>query len=175
MCALPMLLRAETADGNGGRAAPHWQAVRVQTACEAMGDEFCLGRYGFAVRNDGAWLAGPSPAGRRVEGHITPEELRRLERLAARFSTAGALQVRLEAARTLPGVKDQVDIEFGPDQVVRVYDLGGPDRKIRYRGTWEQATQLHGETHKLLARYYPTPFPSGEAPGPNDRQDKHRG
>jgi hypothetical protein len=160
-----MLMQAATADGNGGRAAPHWQAVRVQTACEAMSDEFCLGRYGFAVRNDGAWLAGPSPAGRRLEGHITPEELRRLDRLAMRFSTAGALQVRQEAPRTLPGVKDQIDIEFGPGEVVRVYDLGGPDRKVRYRGTWEQATRLHAETRKLLARYYPTPFPSGENAG----------
>jgi hypothetical protein len=136
----------------------HWQRLLVQTACEAMHDDHCLGRYGFAVRSDGSYLAGPSPAGRRVEGRITPDELARLDHLADAFSAAGAAQ-ELDSGPTLPGIKDQLDVEFDGGAAIRVYELGGPGRKIRYRGAWADATRLHAELRKLLERYYPTPFP----------------
>src|ERR1700738_3397857 len=80
----PMKIRSAAS----AMASAAWLEVREQTACEAMQDDYCLGRYGFAIKHDGTFIAGPSPQGKKVEGRIRQDELRRLRQLIARFSKA---------------------------------------------------------------------------------------
>ena len=55
-----------------------WLEAKEQTACEAMQNDYCLGHFGFTIKRDGAFIAGPSTLGRKKEGRIKPHELQRL-------------------------------------------------------------------------------------------------
>ena len=157
---LPMLGQPSALlDTSSGGPSSHWRQVSVQTACEAMQDDYCLGRYGFSVRSDGAYAAGPSPGGRKVVGRIKPDELKRLHQLMAKFSAKSPVQDRTPEQPAVPGIRDQIDIEFAGGNTVRAYELGGSARKIRHRGAWDDAKRLHDVVHKLLVHYYPNPFP----------------
>ena len=48
-----------------------WLEVSERTACEAMQDEYCVGRYGFAIRRGGTLVAGGSGGSRTIEGKLT--------------------------------------------------------------------------------------------------------
>ena len=157
---LPMLGQPSALlDTNSGGPSSHWRQVRVQTACEAMQDDYCLGRYGFIVQSDGEYTAGPSPNGRKVEGRIKPDELQRLHQLMGKFSVDSPVQDRTPEQPTVPGIKDQIDIEFAGWNTVRAYEVGGAGRKILHSGAWDDARRLHDLVHHLLAHYYPHPFP----------------
>jgi hypothetical protein len=148
-------------DGSSGmRPATTWLQVREQTTCEAMQDDHCLGRYGFTVEASGRFIAGPSDRGSKVEGTIEPAELQRIASLAGRFSPQLGPGQKNCSLRTLPGIRDQVDIAFSDGAVVRTYDLGGTPGKLCYIGAWSQAQRLHDVLHKLMSRYYPVPFPA---------------
>jgi hypothetical protein len=136
-----------------------WLEVREQTACEAMQDDYCLGRYGLTIKHDGTFMAGPSDRGSKVEGQLERRELRSLRSLIDQFSTTLPSEENNCDSGGLPGIKDRVDITFSGEQVVQMYDLGGSVGKICYVGTWDQAHKLHDYLHKLMTRYYPVPFP----------------
>ena len=48
----PLALREEASDA----ASPLWLEISERTTCEAMQDDYCLGRYGFTIRHDGKFL-----------------------------------------------------------------------------------------------------------------------
>jgi len=156
----PVLQQSALLDTNSGGPSPPWRHVRVQTACEAMQDDYCLGRYGFIVESNGAYAAGPSPSGRKVEGRLKSAELQHLHQLMSKFSGETSLQERIQEQPAVPGIRDQIDIKFASGSTVRAYEVGGPARKIRHGGAWEDARRLHDYVHKLLSYYYPKPFPS---------------
>jgi len=137
-----------------------WIEVREQTTCEAMRDDYCLGRYGFTIKDDGTFIAGPSPQGSQVQGRTKPQELRRLGKLMSQLSPILARGERTCEPGGLPGIKDQVDVTFAGGSVVRAYDSGGLVGKICHVGAWEDVHRLHDYLHKLMTRYYPLPFPA---------------
>lgn len=136
-----------------------WLEVREQTACEAMQDDYCLGRYGFTIKHDGTFIAGPSGRGRKAEGQLERRELRRLRKLIGQFSTTLSTGENNCASGALPGIKDHVDITFSGGEVVQMYDLGGSVGKVCYVGTLDQVRKLHEYLRMLMTRYYPVPFP----------------
>jgi hypothetical protein len=136
-----------------------WLEVREQTTCEAMQDDYCVGRRGFTIRNDGAFTVGPSDRGTTANGQIRATELKRLQELLAEVSSSLAVQSKTCRSGGLPGVKDQVDITFGNGAVVRVYDLGGRIGMICYAGSWHWVHNFHEFLHGLMVHYYPVPFP----------------
>jgi hypothetical protein len=136
-----------------------WLEVREQTTCEAMQDDYCLGRFGFTIRQDGTFMAGPSARGRKVEGRIARHELRRLRELIGRLSWGLSSGEKICEPGALPGIRDQVDITFAGGSVARVYDLGGSVGKICHLGARSRALALHAYLRKLMTRYYPVPFP----------------
>jgi hypothetical protein len=142
-----------------GAMSGNWLQVREQTTCEAMQDESCLGRYGFAIHRDGTFLAGPSGEGGNAEGRIKPRELQQLEALMRRIlpdAPGGQIPCKIGGP---PGIRDQLDVTFMGESVVRIYDLGGSVGKLCYRGSRHDVERLHQYVHKLMTRYYPIPFP----------------
>src|SRR5205807_2728363 len=93
-------------------ASATWSEVREQTACEAMQDDYCLGRYGFTIKQDGTFIAGPSDRGSKTEGRLERQELRRLREFIAQLSTKLPSGEQNCDPGGLPGIKDQVDITF---------------------------------------------------------------
>jgi hypothetical protein len=155
MPAPPLARAAATLSGS----PDSWVVVRQQTHCEAMQDKYCRGRYGFTIEPDGAFVAGPTPAGDSIRGKIGREELRRLRELIDRVAPS------LTSAETscrpggVPGVRDQVEITLAAGHTVLIYDLGGHVGMLCHAGEWDGVRALHDHLQKLLERYYPMPFP----------------
>ncbi|HEX7156970.1 MAG TPA: hypothetical protein VF229_07120, partial [Burkholderiaceae bacterium] len=147
------------ADGGAGGPAPSWLEVRQATACEAMRDEYCLGRYGFTVRRDGTFVAGPSDKGVEVSGRITDQEANALRALLDGLSAQALAREDSLQQRSLPGVRDQLDIRFADGSVIRAYDLGAAPNRVRFRGEWASSRRLHDFIAGLMQTYYPIPFP----------------
>ena len=149
----------EIRGGTPTMASAAWLEVREQTACEAMQDDYCLGRYGFTIRHDGTFIAGPSGRGSKAEGQLKRQELRKFRELIGKLSAALPSEEKNCDPGGLPGIKDQVDITFSDGQVARVYDLGGSVGKVCYIGTRDRVRHLHEYLRNLITRYYPVPFP----------------
>jgi hypothetical protein len=138
--------------------AAAWLKVSETAACEAMQDDYCLGRYGFTINNDGTFVAGPSGQGRKKEGRIRKKELRQLRELIRQMGLSASDKERSCDKGGLPGIKDQIDLTFTTGSVIRIYDLGGSVGEICYIGHREKVDRMHKYLHKLMSRYYPVPF-----------------
>jgi hypothetical protein len=136
-----------------------WLQVSERVACEAMLDDYCLGRYGFTINSDGTFVAGPSGEGRKIEGRIRQQELQQLGALIHQLPASASNEDRRRTKGGLPGIKDQIDLTFASRSAVRIYDLGGSVGEICYIGRWDNVDRLHQYLHKLMTRYYPVPFP----------------
>jgi hypothetical protein len=139
--------------------AAAWLKVSERAACEAMQDDYCLGRYGFTVNSDGTFVAGPSGEGRKIEGRIRQQELQQLGALIRQLRASASKEERRCIKGGLPGIKDQIDLTVASGSAVRIYDLGGSVGEICYIGRWDNVNRLHRYLHKLMTRYYPVPFP----------------
>jgi hypothetical protein len=139
--------------------AAAWLQVSERVACEAMLDDYCLGRYGFTINSDGTFVAGPSGEGRKIEGRIRQQELQQLGALIHQLSASASNEERRRTKGGLPGIKDQIDLTFASRSAVRIYDLGGSVGEISYIGRWDNVHGLHQYLYKLMTRYYPVPFP----------------
>ena len=140
--------------------APAWLELRQHNACEAMKDQYCLGRFGFAIKPDGSFITGPSGSGRRVKGRLGRAELRRLNILIA--STAATIavgQTQCEAGG-LVGIRDQLDIDFKNGPPVQLYNLGGKVGTLCVSGAKDRVDKLHSYVRVLMTRYYRVPFPA---------------
>jgi hypothetical protein len=139
-------------------ASPAWLELRQNNVCEVVQDEYCLGRFGFAIKPDGSFALGPSGSGRQVEGRIKRAELRRLNTLiASTAATIAAGQTQCEPSGPV-GVRDRFDIAFGTGPPVRLYDLGGQVRTLCVSGRRNRAVKLHDYLRLLMTRYYRLPF-----------------
>jgi hypothetical protein len=135
-----------------------WLEVREHTVCEAMQDDYCLGRFGFAIERDGTFIAGPSSDGIKTEGRIEPSELRSLGNLIDQLDPDPSKWKKICIPGGLPGTKDQVDVTFRDGAVARVYDSGTIVGKICHLDTWDNVQRLHVYLRELMTRYYPVPF-----------------
>lgn len=150
----PLPLRGQ----GSGAPLPEWLAVSERTRCEAMQDDYCLGRYGFTIKHDGTFLAGPSPHGSKVDGRVKASELHRLGELVAQVSASATNGKRTCDPGGVAGIKDQVDVTCAAGHVVRAYDLGGSVGKICYLGSRDDVRRLHQYLRRLMSQYYPVPF-----------------
>ena len=87
------------------RPAAPWVEIRESTACEAMQDEYCLGRYGFRIRAEGTFVAGGSGAGRTIEGRIATGELQQLNLLIRGVATDVQDTEKRCRKGSVPGIK----------------------------------------------------------------------
>jgi hypothetical protein len=133
-----------------------WLETREQTACEAMQDDYCLGRYGFAIKRDGTFIAGPSDSGSKTQGRIKSRELQRLGLLIQHLSQNLPSGERTCDPGGLVGIKDQVDITLATGSAARAYDIR--NGSACYVGTETHARRLHDYMRRLMTRYYPIPF-----------------
>ena len=139
-------------DESSDAALPVWLEISERTTCEAMQDDYCLGRYGFTIRHDGKFLAGPSPQGTKVEGRVKSSELKRLGELVIQVSARAMSGERNCDPGGVPGIKDQVEVTLTAGQVVRAYDLGGSVGKICYVGSWDNVRRLHRYLRNLMTQ-----------------------
>jgi hypothetical protein len=134
-----------------------WLETKERTTCEAMQDDYCLGRNGFTIKHDGGFIAGPSDLGSKAVGRIKPRELQQLRELIEHLSQSLPNGKRTCEPGGLVGIKDQLDITLMTGFVARVYDLGIDS--TCYLGTKTHARQFHAYMRSLMKRYYPIPFP----------------
>jgi hypothetical protein len=140
--------------------AATWLEVSERTACEAMQDEQCVGRYGFTIRRGGTFVAGGSGGSRTIEGKLALQELQKLDLLIRAASTSARSGERTCRKGGLPGIRDQVDLTFADGTVIRLYDLGGQVGQACCVGSWDRVGRLHDYLRRLMSRYYPVPFPT---------------
>jgi hypothetical protein len=139
--------------------SPPWVEISERTACEAMQDDYCLGRYGFTIKQDGAFLAGPSPPGRTVEGRLKSWELQQLAELIGQVSADATNQEKICGQGAVSGPKDQIDVTFADGHIVRAYDFGSRPGQVCYIGGRDNVRLLHEHLRTLMTQYYPVPFP----------------
>jgi hypothetical protein len=130
---------------------PFWLEVREQTACEAMQDDYCLGRYGFTIKRDGTFFVGPSSYGGKAERIIESSELRGLGYLIGQLDPDTSKWKNVCIQGGLPGIKDQVDVTFSDGVVGRIYDLGSNLGKICHLDTWGHIQELHAYLRKHVS------------------------
>jgi hypothetical protein len=101
--------------------------VRVDTACEAMAPDACLGAYGFRIAETGAYVAGPSPDGRARNGQAAENQLFVLAR--------GALADPAKSAAAcpplgpIPGTRETVTVSLNEKTLVLKGDSGIIDKR----------------------------------------------
>ena len=101
--------------------------VRVDTACEAMAPDACLGAYGIRFAEMGAYVAGPSPNGRARNGQAAENRLFVLARsaLADPANSAPACP----PLGPIPGTRETVTVSLNEKTLVLKGDSGIIDRR----------------------------------------------
>jgi hypothetical protein len=140
--------------------AATWLEVSERTACEAMQDQYCVARYGFAIRREGTFVAGGSGGSRTIEGKLALPELQKLDSLIRAVSSSARGGERTCRKGGVPGIRDQVDLTFTDGTIIRLYDFGGQVSQACYVGSWDRVRGLHDYVRRLMSRYYPVPFPT---------------
>ena len=133
-------------------------AVAEHTSCEALRPQYCVGAFGFTVQSDGRFTVGPADNGATVTGSITSSELMHLLADAAPVSASLTDRPLCDAAPTIPGVTDRLDLTEPGQGAVPVYQVG--TGSVCYRAGREQTSKLHDDLAALMATYYPRPFPA---------------
>jgi hypothetical protein len=133
-----------------------WKSVREQTACEAVAPGSCIGEYGFTVDAAGHFIAGPSPAGLRVEGDLRADERRDLQAAIRRVLRSNTAE-RCAATRNVAGSSERLTLTIDTRERV-VYRREGPAQTC-VTGNRAAATQLHDVLQRLMAEHYPQRFP----------------
>jgi hypothetical protein len=147
----------------GSPSAPdaNWVEVTEHTTCEALRPQFCLGAFGFTVQNDGHFTVGPGEGGTMVTGTVTEAERARLGVDAALVSATLTTSATCEPTQTVPGISDRVDFTDSRVGSVAVYEVGVGS--VCYRAGRDQTVKLHTDLAALMAKYYPSPFPTGKS------------
>jgi hypothetical protein len=131
-----------------------WVDVREQTACEAMNPQYCVGRYGFTVRNDGSFLVGPAEDGVTMGGGLSAAELAQISSDAGALSSSNLRGApECDSGRVIPGSGLSVDITLNDQTTVTVV------QNLCYRGGRDRAVKLRDDLDGLTQKYYPRPFP----------------
>jgi hypothetical protein len=128
--------------------------VRVDTACEAMAPDACLGAYGIRFAETGTYVAGPSPDGRGRNGQAAESQLFALARraLADPANSAAACP----PLGQIPGTRETVTVSLNEKALVLKGDSGIIDK--RCGGTTGHLAELFKAADAAMRRHYPAPF-----------------
>jgi hypothetical protein len=151
---LLLVLTSQLLGCGSGVLGSSWVQVREQTACEALNPQYCVGRYGFTVHNDGTFLVGPADNGVTLNGGLSAAELAQISSDAGALSSSnlgGAPEC--DSTRIIPGIGLSVDMTLSDQTTVKVVD------NFCYRGGRDRAVKLRDDLDALTKHYYPRPFP----------------
>ena len=101
--------------------------IRVDTTCEAMAPDACLGAYGFRIAETGAYVAGPSPDGRARNGQAAESQLFMLARRALADPAKSA--AACPALGPIPGTRETVTVSLNEKTLVLKGDSGIIDKR----------------------------------------------
>lgn len=147
---------------NEGQAqgGPAW-TLQLQSNCSDYYDEYCVAKHGFSVTADGKYLIGPAPAGQKIEGKLTLDELQKINTLLsealADMNAEGAENCELDHQGVFTARENKLIFEknWGKSVLIRS-DL---ERYCFKTANADKAIQLHEEMKKLAEKYYALPFP----------------
>ena len=144
--------------GEAQAASPDRMVVVVSARCEAMVPAYCRGGFGFRVAPDGAFLAGPDPAGRSLAGHLRRAEGRALRSAAgAALADASAAPADCHDRPAIPGAGETVTVSDEHHAVV-LHGAGGRLDRACASGREAAKVLLFRLADRLMRRYYPVPF-----------------
>jgi hypothetical protein len=133
-------------------------SVSEQSFCEAMDPTFCTGAFGFALDSQGNFTAGPSPAGKIVQGKITSDELASFQSALNMQLEASGNGMTCSAIPLIAGTGDMIKATFTNNTQTNLFtNVGGQQC---FLGSATIGTQFRDFFHQLLTKYYPIPFPS---------------
>lgn len=136
-----------------------WKSIRETTTCEAVAPGSCIGEYGFTIDAAGRFTAGPSPGGLRVQGSLTAEERKKLQRAIDEDAVKGAgLSEMCTASRLIPGTSDRLTLTSSKGRERVIYRRDRPNETC-FTGNRDAATKLHDVMQSLMAEHYPQHFP----------------
>ncbi len=147
----------------GSANIKQFATVKIQTSCEAMADTRCLGHFGFTADHEGNFTAGPGPSGNVVHGTITSEELRMLtESVEAQIASGEVLTCH---GHGVAGLTNQISASLVDGTKIDLFTSGLVPKGVRagsecFVGDRKKAGEVRDIVHRLLAKYYPLPFPS---------------
>jgi hypothetical protein len=151
---LLLFLTAQLPGCGAGVLGSSWVQVREQTACEAMNPQYCVGRYGFTVHNDGTFLVGPADSGVTMSGGLSAAELAQISSDAGALSSSNLRGApECDSGRIIPGTGLSVDMTLNDQTLVKVVE------NLCYRGGRDRAVKLRDDIETLTQKYYPRPFP----------------
>ena len=143
------------------RSGGDWSVASETAECEAVVPAYCQGAYGFAIRVDGSWTAGPSPANAMASGTLTGDELNTLaadiNALAANTpGSCTSVANHTSGAPTIPGVRSVIALSTSNG---RQLEVGGPGDLLSSACRGSQASlAMWSEFQTLLGKYYPRPL-----------------
>lgn len=144
--------------GTGPASADDSWRVVVRAQCEAMAPGACLGAYGFEMKADGVFSAGPSPAGRSVGGRMDAKDHKALASAVARvLADPEAGEVACGPIRGVPGAGETVAISANGRDLVLRGGGGALDHRC-VRGPVDTMDFIFRAAHRAMARGYPRPF-----------------
>lgn len=153
-----LLISATTAIAAPAKKSTRWISVGEKTTCEAVAPGSCIGEFGFSVSSSGHFIAGPSPAGLRVEGELPADENRDLQRAVRYVVYQGKTAERCVASHNIPGSTERLTITMANGRELVVFRREAP-AQFCYRGDHDIAVHLHDVMQRLMAEHYPPHFP----------------
>ena len=170
LCAIGVTAIVSLAIGCGGNTRNNVTVTHVDShplsdvvtlhqdgTCEAVNQGFCLGEFGLTVDLQGNFTAGPSPSGKVVTGSITADELAALRATLAPVVQSDRLACQPNNP-VIPGTGSNAMVSFTDGSTATTFSSGGI--QSCFRGGQAVAQPFEDEFEKLLAKYYPIPFPS---------------
>jgi hypothetical protein len=146
------------ASGIGKAHAMGSWTIVVKTTCEAMSPAYCRGAYGFEITFDGAFTAGPSASGRRIEGRLDPASLTNLMRVTERvLADPDARETSCGPIHGIPGVSETVSIAAAGRTLALRGATGVLDQRC-VSGNVADLEALFAAAHQAMSRRYPSPF-----------------
>jgi hypothetical protein len=153
-----LLITASNLAAAQSKKSTQWKSVRVQTTCEAVAPGSCIGEYGFSINPAGHFIAGPSPAGLRVEGELPTDENRDLQRAVRYAVHQDKTAESCISSHNIPGSTERLTITMASGRELVVYRREAP-AQFCYRGDHDIALHLHDVMQRLMAEHYPPHFP----------------
>jgi hypothetical protein len=127
-----------------------------------MAPASCPGVYGFSIANNGKFKVGPAPNGNVIEGSLAADELTTLTS-AVNDQLASGTKMSCLDVRAIPGSNQVITASFPEGAQVNLWTVGmvpgSAGGKCAF-GDYQKAMLVDEIVSKLVAKYYPRPFPT---------------